>query len=47
MYGCDVGQTAGYLAMPVSLDTFGVKSTAGHYHFADVRSGLIVGLVSC
>ena len=46
MYGYAVGQTAGYLEMPVFLNTFGSKNVAGEAYFTNVRSGLIVGLVS-
>ena len=46
IYGYAVGQTAGYLEMPVFLDTFGSKTATGEAYFTDVRSGLNVGLVS-
>ena len=40
------GQISGFLAMKDFLKRFGQLQTDGTYAFSDVRSGLIVGLVS-
>lgn len=41
----DTGQISGFLEMPDFLDRFG-QDRAGGRSFSDVRSGLIVGLLS-
>lgn len=51
IFGYDTGQISGFLEMQVFLEYFGERSTdlATHpsgYYFTNVRSGLIVGLVS-
>lgn len=52
IFGYDTGQISGFLEMAVFLERFGEPggpSTPGNprgYHFTNVRSGLIVGLVS-
>jgi hypothetical protein len=52
IFGYDTGQISGFLEMTVFLERFGEvggpstpQNPAG-YHFTNVRSGLIVGLVS-
>lgn len=45
IFGYDTGQISGFLAMEVFLTRFGQNSSTGYY-FTNVRSGLIVGLVS-
>ncbi|EME41553.1 hypothetical protein DOTSEDRAFT_64847 [Dothistroma septosporum NZE10] len=46
----DTGQISGFLAMPDFLERFGQRyhtgERAGEYYFSNVRSGLIVGLLS-
>lgn len=51
IFGYDTGQISGFLEMPVFLSMFGQKTavTDAHpdgYYFTNVRSGLIVALVS-
>ncbi|RDW92390.1 hypothetical protein BP5796_01784 [Coleophoma crateriformis] len=51
IFGYDTGQISGFLEMPVFLQMFGqpgpVTTANPHgYHFTNVRSGLIVGLLS-
>lgn len=49
IFGYDTGQISGFLAMPNYLRRFGQRHTNGatpQYYFSDVRSGLIVGLLS-
>ena len=52
IFGYDTGQISGFLEMDVFLQRFGeyvgVSDTnPSGYHFTNVRSGLIVGIVSC
>ncbi|KAL5390798.1 hypothetical protein PMIN06_008309 [Paraphaeosphaeria minitans] len=49
VFGYDTGQISGFLAMPDFLQRFGQRHTNGdtpEYYFSNVRSGLIVGLLS-
>lgn len=47
IFGYDTGQISGFLGMPVFLESFGQRNSDGSgYHFSNVRSGLIVALVS-
>ncbi|KAJ4288452.1 hexose transporter hxt5 [Kalmusia sp. IMI 367209] len=49
IFGYDTGQISGFLAMPDFLRRFGQRHTNGQtpeYYFSNVRSGLIVGLLS-
>ena len=51
IFGYDTGQISGFLEMRVFLERFGQPSPVTQqnpygYHFTNVRSGLIVGLVS-
>jgi SP family sugar:H+ symporter-like MFS transporter len=49
VFGYDTGQISGFLAMPDFLRRFGQRHTNGavpEYYFSNVRSGLIVGLLS-
>jgi SP family sugar:H+ symporter-like MFS transporter len=51
IFGYDTGQISGFLEMNVFLERFGEPTavTPNHpsgYYFSNVRSGLIVGLVS-
>lgn len=47
LFGYDTGQISGILAMKDFLRRFGDKDAdGGGYHFTNVRSGLIVALVS-
>ncbi|GAB7356831.1 hypothetical protein MBLNU459_g7707t1 [Dothideomycetes sp. NU459] len=46
-FGYDTGQISGFLEMPNFLHRFGqYKSSTDKYYFSNVRSGLIVGLLS-
>ncbi|RMZ81910.1 hypothetical protein DV738_g2036, partial [Chaetothyriales sp. CBS 135597] len=45
-FGYDTGQISGFLEMPNFLQRFGQKNIQGEYYFSDVRSGLIVALLS-
>jgi SP family sugar:H+ symporter-like MFS transporter len=45
LFGYDTGQISGFLEMPDFLQRFGELGSDGTYHFSNVRSGLIVGLV--
>ena len=45
-FGYDTGQISGFLAMPDFLRRFGQRHDNGTYYFSNVRSGLIVGLLS-
>lgn len=45
-FGYDTGQISGFLEMPNFLMRFGQKKADGKYYFSDVRSGLIVAMVS-
>jgi SP family sugar:H+ symporter-like MFS transporter len=52
IFGYDTGQISGFLEMDVFLKRFGQPSSdlvtnPSGYYFTNVRSGLIVGLVSC
>jgi SP family sugar:H+ symporter-like MFS transporter len=51
IFGYDTGQISGFLEMQVFLQRFGqpgpvTKDSPTGYHFTNVRSGLIVALVS-
>ncbi|KAK1972514.1 general substrate transporter [Colletotrichum eremochloae] len=46
VFGYDTGQISGFLEMPDFLQRFGEARPDGTYHFSNVRSGLIVGLLS-
>ncbi|CAK7272151.1 hexose transporter hxt5 [Sporothrix epigloea] len=46
LFGYDTGQISGFLAMPDYLDRFGQIDANGQPYFSNVRSGLIVGLLS-
>ncbi|KAK1993422.1 general substrate transporter [Colletotrichum falcatum] len=46
VFGYDTGQISGFLEMPDFLRRFGEAGPDGTYHFSNVRSGLIVGLLS-
>jgi len=45
-FGYDTGQVSGFLELPDFLERFGQRRSSGEYYFSNVRSGLIVGLVS-
>lgn len=45
LFGYDTGQISGFLEMPDFLQRYGELGPDGDYHFSNVRSGLIVGLV--
>lgn len=46
LFGYDTGQISGFLEMPNFLERYGEQGPDGTYTFSNVRSGLIVGLVS-
>lgn len=46
VFGYDTGQISGFLEMDNFLQRFGQLGDDGQYHFSNVRSGLIVGLLS-
>lgn len=46
IFGYDTGQISGFLAMPDFLRRFGQRQADGSYAFSNVRSGLVVGLLS-
>ncbi|KAL1891983.1 hexose transporter hxt5 [Sporothrix stenoceras] len=46
LFGYDTGQISGFLEMPDYQQRFGQLNDKGKYYFSDVRSGLIVGLLS-
>ncbi|KAF2026439.1 siderophore iron transporter mirC [Setomelanomma holmii] len=46
VFGYDTGQISGFLAMPDFLRRFGQRHDNGTYYFSNVRSGLIVALLS-
>ncbi|RMZ77171.1 hypothetical protein DV737_g4506, partial [Chaetothyriales sp. CBS 132003] len=46
VFGYDTGQISGFLEMPNFLDRFGQTNSRGERYFSDVRSGLIVALLS-
>jgi SP family sugar:H+ symporter-like MFS transporter len=45
-FGYDTGQISGFLEMDNFLRRYGELGSDGSYHFSNVRSGLIVALVS-
>jgi SP family sugar:H+ symporter-like MFS transporter len=47
LFGYDTGQISGFLEMEDFLRRFGELNSDGTYYFSNVRSGLIVALVSC
>lgn len=46
IFGYDTGQISGFLAMPNFKERFGQRHHDGTFYFSNVRSGLIVGMVS-
>ena len=46
IFGYDTGQVSGFLELPNFLMRFGQQHADGTYYFSNVRSGLIVALVS-
>lgn len=46
IFGYDTGQISGFLEMKVFLEMFGERDDSGEYSFTDVRSGLIVAMLS-
>ncbi|KAJ5147143.1 High-affinity fructose transporter ght6 [Penicillium atrosanguineum] len=46
LFGYDTGQISGFLEMKDFLMRFGELNSSGTYYFSNVRSGLIVGLLS-
>lgn len=46
VFGYDTGQISGFLGMTDYLRRFGQRHADGTYYFSNVRSGLIVGLLS-
>lgn len=46
VFGYDTGQISGFLEMKNFLQRYGQLGSDGDYHFSNVRSGLIVALVS-
>lgn len=46
LFGYDTGQISGFLEMENFLRRYGEPTGDGTYHFTNVRSGLIVALVS-
>jgi SP family sugar:H+ symporter-like MFS transporter len=46
IFGYDTGQISGFLEMDVFLRRFGIERPDGSFYFSNVRSGLIVGLLS-
>lgn len=46
IFGYDTGQISGFLGMQAFLERFGELDENGVWYFSNVRSGLIVGLVS-
>ncbi|KAK5560225.1 hexose transporter hxt5 [Exophiala xenobiotica] len=46
IFGYDTGQISGFLAMPDFLDRFGQRHSDGTAYFSNVRSGLIVAMLS-
>ena len=46
LFGYDTGQISGFLGMKNFLERFGERNSDGTYFFSNVRSGLIVALVS-
>ena len=45
-FGYDTGQISGFLEMPDFLQRFGQQHADGTYYFSNVRSGLIVAMLS-
>ena len=46
IFGYDTGQISGFLGMAQFQQRFGQRHADGTYYFSNVRSGLIVGLLS-
>lgn len=46
IFGYDTGQISGFLEMPNFLQRFGQLNSQGVYYFSNVRTGLIVALLS-
>ena len=46
IFGYDTGQISGFLAMPDFLERFGQHHSDGTPYWSNVRSGLIVAMVS-
>jgi SP family sugar:H+ symporter-like MFS transporter len=46
LFGYDTGQISGFLEMENFLERYGQLQPDGTFHFSNVRSGLIVALVS-
>lgn len=46
IFGYDTGQISGFLEMPDFLERFGMRHSDGTLYFSNVRSGLIVALLS-
>ncbi|KIW95822.1 uncharacterized protein Z519_02886 [Cladophialophora bantiana CBS 173.52] len=46
IFGYDTGQISGFLAMPDFLRRFGLRHSDGTFYFSNVRSGLIVAMLS-
>jgi len=46
LFGYDTGQISGFLEMPNFLERFGQRHADGTYYFSNVRSGLIVAMLS-
>ncbi|KAJ5576925.1 Major facilitator superfamily domain general substrate transporter [Penicillium sp. DV-2018c] len=46
LFGYDTGQISGFLAMPNFLERYGQPLPDGTFHFTNVRSGLVVALLS-
>lgn len=46
VFGFDTGQISGFLAQQDFLKRFGQRHSDGTYYFSNVRSGLVVSLVS-
>ncbi|KAE8407764.1 general substrate transporter [Aspergillus pseudonomiae] len=46
LFGYDTGQISGFLEMPNFLERYGQQRADGTYYFSNVRSGLIVALLS-
>lgn len=46
IFGYDTGQISGFLGMPDFLERFGQQHSDGTFYFSNVRSGLIVAMVS-
>ncbi|KAI5356923.1 Putative major facilitator, sugar transporter, major facilitator superfamily [Septoria linicola] len=46
IFGYDTGQISGFLEMPDFKERFGQQRDNGEYYFSNVRSGLIVALLS-